>query len=55
MFLVGIAFGETVSDMPNITSEKMTVCQGHRFSLEEAFRPKNRASKRLNDAFYAIF
>jgi hypothetical protein len=42
-----------VSDMPNITSEKMTVCSGP-FSLEDAFRPKNWPSKRLNNAFYDL-
>jgi hypothetical protein len=43
-----------VSDVPNITSQKMTVCSGHRFSLQDAFWPKNWPSKRLNDAFYAM-
>ena len=43
-----------VSDMPDVTRQIMAVCSGHRFSLEDAFKPKNWASKRLNDAFYAI-
>jgi hypothetical protein len=43
-----------VSDVPNVTREKMTVCARHRFSLEVAFRLQKAAAKLLNNAFYAI-
>jgi hypothetical protein len=51
--LVEIACGAAVSDVPDVTREKMTVGARHRFSLEVAFRPEKVSSKRLNDAFYA--
>jgi hypothetical protein len=40
--------------MPNITSRKMTVGARHRFSLEDAFGPKNWPAKRSINASYAI-
>ena len=43
-----------MSDVPDVTREKMTVCARHRFSLEVAFRLQKVAAKLLNDAFYAI-
>jgi Sugar-specific transcriptional regulator TrmB len=43
-----------VSDVPDATREKMTVCARHRFSLEVAFWLQKATAKLLNDAFYAI-
>jgi hypothetical protein len=42
-----------VSDVPDVTREKIPVGSRHRFSLEVAFRRQEAAAKLLNDAFYA--
>ena len=44
-----------VSDMPDVTGEKMATGARHRFSLEITFRVQKATAKLLNDAFYGIF
>jgi hypothetical protein len=39
-----------VSDVPNVTGEKITVCTRHRFSLEVPFRLQKTAAKLSNAA-----
>jgi hypothetical protein len=45
-------FGNTVSDVPNVTRQKVAVAS---FFLEVAFRLEKSTAKLLNDAFYATF
>jgi hypothetical protein len=39
-----------VSDVPDVARQKVAVCVGQRGSLEDAFGPKNWASKRSIDS-----
>ena len=44
----------TVSEVPDVTREKMAVGTGHTFLLERLFHLSKATAKRLSMAFFAI-
>ena len=43
-----------MSDVPDVTGQKIAIGARHRLPLEVAFRLQKVTAKLLNDAFYAI-
>jgi hypothetical protein len=43
----------TMRDVPDVSRQEVAIRARHQVSLDVAFRPQKRASKRLTGAFYA--